>query len=166
MTPSVLVSLFQYKAWADNQLFGAVESLGAGSSAEERHNAIRILNHIHTVDKIFVGNLQGLPHGQTSTNTVDTPALADLNWASQETDGWFVSYAARLSAADLAEEITFVFTDGDRGRMTREEMLMHVITHGTAHRGAVSRILFNQGVTPPRDLYTKFLHTSQPERRS
>ena len=118
------------------------------------------------MDKIFVGNLQGLPHGQTATNTVATPALADLNWASQETDGWFVRYVAGLSAQDLAHEISFTFTDGDKGRMTREEMLMHVITHGSAHRGSVSRILFNQGVTPPRDLYTKFLHTSQPERRT
>ncbi len=146
-------------------MFDAVESLGPQANFDERHNAVRILNHIHTVDKIFVGNLQGVAHGQTATNTVATPTLADLNWASQETDAWFVRYVADLTASDLAQEIAFTFTDGDKGRMTREEMLMHVITHGSAHRGAVSRILFNQGVTPPRDLYTKFLHTSQPERR-
>ena len=163
---TLLTSLFQFKSWADAQLFDAVESLAPHASAEERHNAIRILNHIHTVDKIFVGNLQGKPHGQTATNTVETPALADLNWASQATDGWFVTYVAGLSGQDLAQEISFTFTDGDKGRMTREEMLMHVITHGSAHRGAVSRILFNQGVTPPRDLYTKFLHMNQPERRA
>ena len=163
---ALLTSLFQFKAWADAQMFDAVDSLGPHANADERHNAVRILNHIHTVDKIFVGNLQGLPHGQTATNTVETPSLADLNWASQETDDWFVNYVAGLSAADLAQDIVFTFTDGDKGRMTREEMLMHVITHGSAHRGAVSRILFNQGVTPPRDLYTKFLHTSQPERRA
>ena len=163
---TLFTSLFQFKAWADAQLFDAVESMGPTTNADERHNAVRILNHIHTVDKIFVGNLQGLPHGQTATNTVETPSLADLNWASQETDGWFVRYVAGLTAQDLAQEIAFTFTDGDKGRMTREEMLMHVITHGSAHRGAVSRILFNQGVTPPRDLYTKYLHTSQPERRA
>jgi uncharacterized damage-inducible protein DinB len=49
--------------------------------------------------------------------------------------------------------------------MTREEILLHVITHGGYHRGNVGQMLKSISIAPPRDLYTKFLHVSEPERR-
>jgi uncharacterized damage-inducible protein DinB len=49
--------------------------------------------------------------------------------------------------------------------MTREEMLFHVLTHGSYHRGNVGQILKNLSVAPPRDLFTKFLHVREPSRR-
>lgn len=42
-----------------------------------------------------------------------------------------------VTGAELDESISFNFTDGDVGTMTREEMLFHVITHGAYHRGNV-----------------------------
>ena len=51
------------------------------------------------------------------------------------------------------------------GRMTREEMLLHVITHGAYHRGQVGQILRAAEVLPPRDIFTRFLHATEPDRR-
>ncbi|WP_269533488.1 DinB family protein [Chitinimonas sp. BJYL2] len=162
---STLISLFGFKTWAQTELFEAVATLSAEQYAEARHTAIRILNHIHVVDRIFVGNLQGVAHGYTATNTPETPELAALQRAANETDRWYQDYVARLSPTDLAQPMRFTFTDGDAGTMTHEEMLLHVITHGGYHRGAVGRILAQCGVAPPRELYTKFLHQSEPQRR-
>ncbi len=162
---SMFTSLFKYKAWADAELFAAVGALDAAMHAESRHAAIRILNHIHTVDKIFAANVQSQLHTFTATNTPETPALEDLSWATLEIDGWWQDFVSKQSPTDLAQVIPFTFTDGDKGTMTREEMLMHVITHGTYHRGAVGRIVAQTGTAPPRDLFTKFLHTIEPARR-
>lgn len=63
--------------------------------------------------------------------------------------------------AQLAEEIDFVFTDGAPGRMTREEMLMHVITHGVGHRGQVSAVMLLNSVTPAPDGFTTYLHEAE-----
>jgi uncharacterized damage-inducible protein DinB len=70
-----------------------------------------------------------------------------------------------MTERSLAERLSFRFTDGDAGTLTREEMLFHVITHGAYHRGNVGQILKNISVVPPRDLYTKFLHVQEPSRR-
>ena len=59
-----------------------------------------------------------------------------------------------------------MFTDGQPGRMSREEMLAHVATHGSYHRGAVGRIMAQVAVPPPRDIFTVFLHQSEPRRRA
>ena len=70
-----------------------------------------------------------------------------------------------LAPAQLAEAVAFTFTDGQRGRMSREEMLAHVITHGSYHRGEVGQMLKRLSVAPPRDLFTAYLHRAEPQRR-
>ena len=71
----------------------------------------------------------------------------------------------RVDNVALAESLHFKFTDGDPGAMTREEMLFHVLTHGAYHRGNVGQVLKGISVAPPRDLFSKFLHVSEPSRR-
>ena len=162
---SLLISLLQYKAWANQELFAELQRLDPHSQQAELHAAIRILNHIHVVERIFVANLQGLAHGYDATNTVATPTLEELQQAVQETDSWYLEYAAGLSAAQLAERLHFSFVDGDQGCMSREEMLAHIVTHGGYHRGAVGRIMAQLALAPPRDIYTRFLHQAEPQRR-
>lgn len=162
---SALRSLFAYKAWANEELFAALEKIDGDAHATEVHNAIRILNHVHVVDCIFKGHLLGVSHDHTATNTKETPALHALAASAKEVDGWYLSYVNDLSFSARQELIRFTFTDGDSGLMSREEILLHVITHGGYHRGAAGQIMRSALTAPPRDLYTRFLHSSQPERR-
>lgn len=158
-------SLFAQKSWADNELFNLLSTVASAQHAAAAHTAIRTLNHIHVVDRIFRAHLLGEEHGYTATNTEATPELGELQFSVAETDAWFEQYVSAVSAAQLSDSISFRFTDGDAGTMTREEMLLHVITHGAYHRGNVGQVLKSIAVAPPRDLYTRFLHASQPTRR-
>ncbi|SEC96368.1 DinB family protein [Pseudomonas anguilliseptica] len=162
---ALLSSLLHYKAWANQELFAELQRLDPRTQQSELHAALRILNHIHVVERIFVANLQGINHSYSATNTAETPTLAALQQAVQETDRWYLDYAARLSAEQLAERLSFTFVDGDTGCMSREEMLAHVVTHGAYQRGAVGRIMAQLQLAPPRDIYTRFLHQDQPQRR-
>ena len=165
MTISTLDSLFAYKAWANSELFATLARLPA-QHGEELHTCIRTLNHIYVVDRIFRAHLAGEPRPFDATNTKATPSLEQLRSDVTATDAWYVSYVGDLAPTRLAEVIDFAFTDGDAGRMSREEMLLHVITHGGYHRGNVGQVLKSISVAPPRDLYTKFLHQSEPARRA
>ena len=162
---SILPNLFSQKTWANNELFNQLATVKTPEHASALHNAIRTLNHIYVVDRIFRAHLLGERHGYTATNTDATPALGELHFVAAETDAWYEQYSAAITAEQLKENITFCFTDGDAGRMTREEMLAHIITHGAYHRGNVGQILKSISVTPPRDLLTKFLHVREPGRR-
>ncbi|POA97479.1 damage-inducible protein DinB [Chromobacterium sinusclupearum] len=165
MNTALFHSLFRCKSWADEELYAMVATLDAAAHPEKRHAAIRILNHIHVVDRIFRGNLTSQPHGYAATNTPDTPELAELLETARDTDAWYLDHVAGFSAERLSETIHFAFTDGGHGRMSRAEMLLQVITHGGYHRGAVGRILADCGIQPPRDIYTRYLHDNEPARR-
>jgi uncharacterized damage-inducible protein DinB len=165
MTQKILFTLFAQKSWTNRELFDAVASVTDEDHAAARETATRTLNHIYIVDQIFRAHLTGEKHGYTATNTPETPDLGELHFAVAETDGWFEKYVATVSDATLAEKISFQFTDGDSGTMTREEMLFHVLSHGSYHRGNVGQVLKGMSVPPPRDLLTKFLHVQEPARR-
>lgn len=133
--------------------------------AAQLHTCIRTLNHIYVVDRIFRAHLSGEARPFDATNTKGTPGLAQLGSDVAATDAWYEQYVAGLDDAQLAHVIDFRFTDGDAGRMSREEILLHVVTHGGYHRGNVGQVLKSISMAPPRDLYTKYLHESEPARR-
>jgi uncharacterized damage-inducible protein DinB len=160
-----LETLFSQKSWANNELFNALAAVPPHGHPEAITMAIRTLNHIFVVDQIFQAHLSGRQHGHTATNTQATPELGQLHLSVAETDAWYLQYAKQLSKDECHQPIRFRFTDGDTGEMTKEEMLLHVITHGSYHRGNVGQILKSIAVAPPRDLLTKFLHVSEPARR-
>lgn len=164
MTIATLKSLFGYKAWANAELFALLESVPA-EHAGPLHSCIRTLNHVYVADRIFRAHLSGEPRPFDATNTQDTPGLQQLRADVRATDAWYLDYVSTLAEPVLAEVLDFRFTDGDRGRMSREEMLLHIVTHGGYHRGNVGEALKSISIDAPRDLYTKFLHQSEPSRR-
>jgi uncharacterized damage-inducible protein DinB len=93
------------------------------------------------------------------------PTLDDLSRQLRENDREFVQYVAPLDDRDLDERIAFRFTDGAPGCMSREEMLMHVITHGIGHRGQVSAVMLLHSLSPAADGFTTYLHTAEARER-
>ncbi|RZJ13145.1 MAG: damage-inducible protein DinB [Rubrivivax sp.] len=163
-TSTLLIALFEQKADIDRDFLTALAS--APLPPDNRHIAIRTLNHIHTVDRIWAGHLRGEPHGFTASNTPGTPTLDELRASVEQVDAWYVYYVCSLKPAQFEEALSFRFTDGDAGRMSREEILAHVIHHGSHHRGNVGMLMKQVDQPPPRDLFTRYLHQHQPQRRS
>jgi len=164
MTRETLLRLFRHKAWADDELLAKLAELGTANSVTQL--AIKALSHSLVVDRIFAAHLRRMAHPYESANLADMPTLDDLSAQIRANDREYVDYVAALTCDQLAEPLDFTFTDGAPGRMSREEMLMHVITHGVGHRGQVSAVMLLNSLTPPSDGFTTYLHKAEaPERR-
>lgn len=161
----LLRPLFRYQAWANDDLLGKLDGLDAVRQAQELHSAIRLINHAYVVGRIFAAHLTGAQHGYASSNTEETPTLSELRANFTASDQWFLDYLYRVTPEQLTQRVAFRFTDGDQGAMSRQEMLMHVATHGGYHRGEVGRILAQLSIMPPWDTFAVFLHQSDPSRR-
>lgn len=158
-----LKRLFRYKAWADDELLSALARLG--DEAPVTSLAIKALSHSHVVDRIFAAHLRRTDHAYTSANLGRMPTLENLSADIRATDREYVDYVSGLDGDQLAERIDFTFTDGAPGRMSREEMLMHLITHGTGHRGQVSAVMLLNSVPPASDGFTTYLHQAEASTR-
>ena len=158
-----LQHLFRYKAWANDELLTALAKLGGQSPITGL--AIKALSHSHVVDRIFAAHMRRTAHAYISANLSEMPALEDLSADIRESDREYIDYVSTLDHDQLAERIDFTFTDGAPGRMSRQEMLMHVITHGIGHRGQVSALMLLNCVPPARDGFTTYLHEAEASTR-
>jgi len=165
MNAIVLIELLQYKTWADQELMQCLCDNQDRLTPELLTKSVRLMNHIHVVDCIFAAHLSGGNHSYSRTNTDATPEPEELNWAMQETNQTLLKSIQKLHEYEMHSRKNFQFTDGDRGSMTPTEMLMHIGVHSTYHRGQVSQLLKDAGITPPRELLTRKLHVQEPDRR-
>lgn len=157
---------FLHKSHANQELLDRIEQIDAAHYPEQFRLAVRLLNHTHVVDNIFLAHLTGCTHGYTATNTEATPDTATLRRNLAETDARLAQYAADLDESAAEEILAFRFTDGDTGSMSRREILLHLLTHSAYHRGNIGMVLNECGLERPKDTLTRFLHLAEPQRRA
>lgn len=145
--------LTRYTAWANARLFEALARLPAGEVTARRnhgqHSMVGTLAHAWVVDRIWQAHLQGRAHGYSSRQPDSEPVLAQLQRDQASLDQWYVAYADGLDAVRHNEALDFRFVDGGPGRMTRGDMLLHIVNHKTYHRGYVADMLYQAGSRPP-----------------
>lgn len=149
--------LIDIKQWADRGLCATIEANLGRLDAEAVTLLVRVLDHIHAVDRIFQHHLQGLPHAYAAARSEFLPDLQTLMQDIDRVDAWYAAYVRGLAAEDLDQPVDFVFTSGRRARMRRGEILLHVCLHGTYHRGNAGAVLQLKGFAPSRDAITDYL---------
>lgn len=160
---TTLFSLFRYKASENDRMLTAMRQFPDGSPAKEI--AFRIVNHTFVVDRIFAANLRKTAHEYASPNDTAAATLEELSGAIRSSDQWYIDYVSSLDREHLAEPIDFSFTDGKPGRMSREEMLMHLITHGGGHRAQIGLLMMQNAIASPEAGFTTYLHQAEAAER-
>lgn len=160
-----LVQLMVHKKWMDMGLYDVLQSPAYAGTPDAIHQALYWLNHIYIVDQIFRSHMLGQPHSFTSTESRSFPPLAELRREAEALDDWLIQYAQELDETAAGETIEFVFTDGDRGCMSRLQMLMHLASHGLYHISVTTQELTLRGLPTPPLLLTTFLNQEAKEKR-
>ena len=162
MANAFLVSLFEFKRWIDAELYKSLCAL----PAERRRDIIVpifTLDHAMRVDSVFRARLEGKPEPFDSIVSDTMPDLDTLARVVAGNDDWYVNYVRGVSDGELGEPLEFDFiSDSDKGRMTRGEMLAHVLTHNQSHRGGVGKMLEPQGIQIPSDMFTSYVRAGRP----
>lgn len=161
----MLSEMIKYKCWADRRTLDAVAAMGEVTTSSSAAFARQQLNHMVRVEELFKARLLDEPEDHQSTNTELIPDLQELDRRIVESNSWLAHYVDELTHSQLNEFLTFRFVDGMRGAMTRQEILFHLVNHGTYHRGAIGHTLDLAGAARPADTYTVFIHAAEPSRR-
>ena len=59
------------------------------------------------------------------------------------------AWALSLTDADLAKDVSYKLMDGSAGQSPAWQIVLHVVNHGTLHRGQVMAMLRQLGHVPP-----------------
>jgi uncharacterized damage-inducible protein DinB len=148
-----LRSLLEYNAWANGELYAKVRELPPEEVTKERktllHSIHVSLNHLLSVDMMWLAHMEKRPHGITELRAVQHEDMDDL-WAAREAmDKTLVDYLDGLSDEELEEVVDYELIGGNTGSLSRAMCLTHLATHGSYHRGWIADMFGQAGSPPP-----------------
>ena len=112
--------------------------------------------------EMFLAHLERRANPHTARRRRESLPFAETARRLRDIDRRYVAKTREWTAAELAEPIEFAFVDGGEGVMTREDIVLHLASHSTYHRGFVSTLLYPlAGDSKASDL-TVFLRDVRP----
>lgn len=76
-------------------------------------------------------------------------------------DSWYVEYASNLTKKELKKNISFKYVGSGYGNMSVNEIILHIVNHGSYHRGFVSDMMYQIPAMPPTNdlpVYLRDIH--------
>ncbi|HLH00761.1 MAG TPA: DinB family protein [Bryobacteraceae bacterium] len=152
LTADIVRTHLDYTAWASGQLLDAARQLSAEELNRDFHTAdksvLGTLVHVFGADRVWLERI----HGTARTKLTDPEDydLAKLQRVWPELHQSWREWAARLTDAQIAANISYRDMAGNPHQSPLWQIILHVVNHGTHHRGAVSGFLRSMGHTPPR----------------
>ena len=110
---ALILELFEYDLWANREWILASEAI----------NGNMVLSHVVSAQEIWLGRIK---------NTIEAKPEEPLSERLTQINEAWTEY---LTSADLDLEITYQSFKGETFKNTVAEIAMHVVNHGTYHRG-------------------------------
>jgi uncharacterized damage-inducible protein DinB len=146
MTASVAQLHFRYTHWASRRLLDAIANLSPEDL--ERPNGIShgsilgTLAHVQWADWIWYTRVVGPMEKPGGT-------LAALQTEWPELQRRWEAWADSASDADLQRDLTYKLMNGTEITSPIWQIVLHVVNHGTLHRGQVAGMLRQLNIAPP-----------------
>jgi len=136
-----LSRLVEHLVWADGAV---IESLKSQKQLPAR--VMEILSHVLAAEQVWISRVRNDPGGAL-------PVWADLSLADCEALHLENADAFRrlVGAADqgsLQRIVSYANTKGERFESTLQDIILHVSTHGSYHRGQIAALLRAGGGIP------------------
>lgn len=151
ISADILRNHLEYSAWASQRLL----DMAAGLSKEELtrdfqtadHSVLGTLVHVYAADRIWLARVTNSPPGPFLTDADYSLSVLVNDWPALY-DRWR-KWARPLTDAAAQENVSYKDTKGNPYTQPLWQIILHVVNHGTHHRGQVSGFLRALGYPPP-----------------
>jgi uncharacterized damage-inducible protein DinB len=139
--------LFAHDAWANRAALESVAELAAPPA-----RALRWLGHIAGAESLWLARLDGLASPIAIWPTLSLEECRTE--LARLAEAWQL-YLGALTEADLSRRIDYTNSRGERWSNAVDDILTHVVMHGTHHRGQIASEVRAAAGTPAT---TDFIH--------
>lgn len=144
----MIAELLDYNEWANDR---ALESL---RGCTEDSNALRLMAHVLTAEKIWLLRLQG----KDTVGVDKSPKLTvtECEAVAKENHQELMEVVRGRGDSDLEGKVNYRNLSGKEFDSSVKDIVLHVIFHGNYHRGQIARALRAEGAEPVNTDYITF----------
>ena len=151
VSASALRTLIDYTAWASQRLVEAAARLSPDELNRDFQTADRsvleTLVHVFAADRLWLSRLAGGPNPGFISDADRSLAVLQNDWPALHQRG--KQWADGLTDDQALREVAYHDMKGRPWSQPLWQLVLHVVNHGTHHRGQVSGFLRTLGHTPP-----------------
>ena len=152
MNTTGLQSFFAYNEWANARLLAATADLSNEQFTRDLQSSFRsirdTLSHIVAVEWVWLRRWKG-ESPSAGPDWAASPSRETLRNKLREVETERSAFLASLSDSDLMQPITYRNLKGEEWRYLLGDLLLHLVNHSTYHRGQITTMLRQVGITPP-----------------
>jgi uncharacterized damage-inducible protein DinB len=154
----VCQSHLEFMKWADDTMLAALSQVPPDQIGHDLGSSFKslfgTLNHVYLAELVWLKRVQGQPNAKLAD--LESPAdLAALGQSWPELHRTWIDWSRSLSSQDLQAPLIFRTMQGAESQLPLWQIVMHLVNHGSYHRGQVATMLRQSGITPPgTDLIT------------
>jgi uncharacterized damage-inducible protein DinB len=148
---TTLATHLDYSRWATGRLLEACQTLAAEELMRDlkasHSGVLGTLQHIYFADRIWLARLEGRP--QIFKSPDESPSLDELrqNWPTLSAA--YNAWLEGTSEETLHQDFSYRNLKGEPCTLVPWKVLLHVVNHGSIHRGQVMGMFRQLGHTPP-----------------
>lgn len=147
-----------FMKWADQTMLAALSQVPCDQVIEDLGNSFKsmlgTLSHVYLAEWVWIKRLRG----DSTAKITDVEAPADLNALEQ---AWpalhqlWSDWSLSLSSEQWQTPLVLRSMQGTEFPLPYWQVVMHLVNHGSYHRGQVATMLRQSGIKPPgTDLVT------------
>jgi uncharacterized damage-inducible protein DinB len=146
----LLSNVAAYNQWANDSVLNWLktkpEDLLSQEIPSSYSSIIKTLNHIFAVEQFWLSIVAESPMKEAGRYMATTFDVAEIFAGLAETSRQLVEYVRNLDEAAL-EEVIALDLPWVKGALPRYELIQHTFNHSTYHRGQLTTIARNLGLT-------------------
>jgi uncharacterized damage-inducible protein DinB len=148
----VCQSHLEFMKWADDALLAALSQASPDQVNQDRGSSFKslfdTLNHVYLAELVWLKRVQGDPDVKLAElpRPPDLSALAQAWPAVHQT---WIDWAGPLSTGDLQETLILRTAQGAELQVPLWQIVLHLVNHGSYHRGQLATMLRQAGIKPP-----------------
>ena len=140
-----------YTAWAASRLLAAAAQVSPEELTRDFGTAdksvVGTLAHVFAADRVWIGRIQGRAPAKFITDEERDLSVLQSEWPAV-LRSW-QEWAAGLTDENVTQVASYHDLKGNAWTTPRWKIVLHVVNHGTHHRGQVSGFLRTMGHKPP-----------------
>ncbi len=165
MTDQEIRKLFAFNAWATNRTFESLMRVPEPDYRRDLKTGFGSLHgtmtHLVAAEKLWLSRLAGKPESSLMSED-DVPSLESLKSLWEDVAARMARFVSRLDGKALAKDLEYTTTEGKRHTNGLQQILQHIVNHGTYHRGQIAAMVRQVGFEPVNtDLIAFYRHSSQ-----
>lgn len=167
VSPETLCTHLDYTGWATHRLLDAAAALAPEELSHDFRTAhssvLGTLAHLFGADRVWLARIRGGPPEHLAAPPDCGLGPLTLQW--QETLESWKAWAAGLSEESVLTRVSYRDLRGNSWISPIWQIVLHVVNHGTHHRGQVSGFLRAMGKTPPVLDLVAYYREKDPSQR-